>query len=60
MLSNPVMDPIKAEFDAVIAAVDADLEAGDPHSALTRLEEFIQKHARPDDNLAGQFAADGQ
>lgn len=32
-----------------MAAVDAELDAGDPSSALARLEEFIQKHARPED-----------
>ena len=45
------MDPIEAEYDALMAAVDADLDAGDPESALARLEEFIQKHVRPEDDL---------
>ena len=51
MLSNRVMDPIEAEFDALMEAVDADLEGSNPESALVRLEEFIQKHARPEDDL---------
>lgn len=45
------MDTINTEYDALMAAVDADLEGGDPESALARLEEFIQKHARPEDQL---------
>ena len=47
MLSNLVMDPIEPEFEALMDAVDADLEGGNPESALARLEEFIRKHARP-------------
>ena len=50
-MSNRLMNSIEAEYDATMAAVDADLEAGDPESALARLEEFIQKHAWPEDNL---------
>ena len=45
-MSNRAMDPIEAEFDALMEAVDADLEGSNPESALARLEEFIQKHAR--------------
>lgn len=52
------MDPIKAEYEALMAAVDDDLEAGDPESALARLEEFIQKHVRPEDDLEALFEDD--
>ena len=47
------MDSIQAEYDALMVAVDADLEADDPKSALARLEAFIQKHARPEDEWLG-------
>ena len=48
---NRSVGSIEAEYDALMAAVDADLDAGDPESALARLEEFIQKHVRPEDDL---------
>lgn len=51
-MSNWRMDSFQAEYDALMAAVDADLEAGNPEKALARLEEFIQKHARPDDDVS--------
>lgn len=44
------MDSINTKYDAVMTAVDDDLEAGNPANALARLEDFIQKHARPEDD----------
>ena len=52
-MSSQAMDPIETEYEALMAAVDSDVDAGGPESALARLEEFIQKHVRPEDEWLG-------
>jgi hypothetical protein len=45
------MKPIEAKYQALMAAVDSDLESGNAERALARLEEFIRNHELPDDLL---------